>query len=84
MAVIGYYYLHENGDLIYKPGPDAVVDIRDSDLARGIWPLDQADRAGAWRIVVEAGAAGADPAARDGGARRGGRCGRSEGAAVHP
>lgn len=59
MALIGWYYLHENGSLIYKPGEDACADIRDSDLARGLWPMRPEDRAGAWRIVVEAGAAGA-------------------------
>lgn len=58
----GWYYLHENGSLIYKRGDDACADIRDSDLALGLWPLDPTDRAGAWRIVVEAGAAGANPA----------------------
>ena len=57
----GWYYLHENGSLIYKPGDDAAGDIRDSDFARGMWPIDPEDRATAWRIVVEAGAAGADP-----------------------
>lgn len=62
MSASGYYYLHVNGQLIYKAGPDAITDIRDSDLARGVWPLDPTDRAGAWRIVVEAGAAGASPA----------------------
>ena len=59
MAIIGWYYLHENGSLLYKPGGDACADIRDSDFARGLWPMDPEDRAGAWRIVVEAGAAGA-------------------------
>jgi len=61
MALIGWYYLHENGALLYKPSVDACADIRDSDLARGLWPMDPEDRAGAWRILVEAGAAGADP-----------------------
>lgn len=61
MSIIGWYYLHTNGSLLYKTGSDAVADIRDSDLARGLWPLDPNDRAGAWRIVVEAGAAGAKP-----------------------
>lgn len=61
MALIGWYYLHENGSLIYKPGEDACADIRDSDFARAIWPMDPTDRAGAWRIVIEAGASGAKP-----------------------
>ena len=61
MAINGWYYLHENGSLIYKPSADACADIRDSDLARGLWPVDPEDRAGAWRIVIEAGTAGARP-----------------------
>lgn len=60
--MIGWYYLHENGSLIYRQGEDAVVDIRDSDFSRAMWRLDPTNRADAWRIIVEAGAAGADPA----------------------
>jgi hypothetical protein len=61
MSIQGWYYLHTNGALIYKPDYDGVVaDIRDSDFARGLWPIDPTDRAGAWRILVEAGASGAD------------------------
>ncbi len=59
--MIGWYYLHVNGALIYKSGEDACADIRESDFARGLWPLDPTDRAGAWRIIVEGAAAGADP-----------------------
>lgn len=59
----GWYYLHENSDLIYKPEHGGTAaDIRDSDFARGLWPMDPADRAGAWRIVVEGLAAGANAA----------------------
>ena len=61
MSIAGWYYLHENGSLIYKSGADACADIRDSDFARGLWPLDPTDRAGAWRILVEAGASGVSP-----------------------
>ncbi len=56
----GWYYLHINGDLIYKrdlPGTDA--DIRESDFARALWPVDPTDRECAWAILVEALAAGA-------------------------
>jgi hypothetical protein len=57
----GWYYLHTNGDLIYKREMgETVADIRDSSFARGLWPLDTSDRAGAWRILVEALAAGAN------------------------
>lgn len=60
MAIEGWYYLHTNGDLIYKralPGTDA--DIRESDFATAIWPFDPTDRAGAWTILIEGLAAGA-------------------------
>lgn len=60
MSDFGWYYLHVNGDLIYKrdlPGTDA--DIRESDFARGLWPCDPSDRMHAWTILVESYAAGA-------------------------
>lgn len=60
MTTIGYYYLHTNGSLIYKPGDDAAADIRDSDFARGMWPFNPTSRASVWRVLVESGAAGAD------------------------
>jgi hypothetical protein len=62
MSIIGWYYLHVNGDLIYKrdfPGVEA--DIRESSFARGLWPIDPTNRENAWRICVEALAAGAKP-----------------------
>ena len=60
MSLIGWYYLHVNGDLIYKRETrGTAADIRESDLARGLWPVDPEDRAGAWKLLVEATAAGA-------------------------
>lgn len=59
MSIKGWYYLHQNGDLIYKPSPDAIVDIRDSDFAVCSWPIDATDRKTAWEILVEAAALGA-------------------------
>jgi hypothetical protein len=61
MSIEGWYYLHENGDLIYKPDSDAAMDIRDSDFAKALWPMDKLDREGAWTILVESLAAGARP-----------------------
>lgn len=62
MSIQGWYYLHENGDLIYKRElGGTVADIRDSDLARGLWPFDPSDREGAWTVLVEGLAAGAKP-----------------------
>ena len=61
MSLEGWYYLHVNGDLIYKRElGGTAADIRESDFARGLWPCDPSDRAGAWRILVEAKAAGAN------------------------
>lgn len=62
MSIQGWYYLHVNGELIYKPSPDAAMDIRDSDLARALWPMDPSDRMGAWAILIEASVAGANRA----------------------
>ena len=59
MSINGWYYLHQNGDLIYKPSPDAIVDIRDSDLAVCSWPVDVRSRKFAWEMLVEALALGA-------------------------
>lgn len=60
----GWYYLHINGSLIYKRelGDGTAADIRESDFARAMWPFDPSEREGAWRILVEALALGADRA----------------------
>ena len=58
--MVGWYYLHTNKELIYKPSPDAITDIRDSDLCHSAWPYDPKDRAGAWRTLVEALSLGAN------------------------
>lgn len=60
----GYYYLHTNGDLIYKRELDdgTVADLRESTFVRHFWPMDPQDRANAWRILVEASALDANPA----------------------
>jgi len=45
----GYYYLHTDGNLIFKrfcPDP--------SDFVRKIWPVDISNRASAWKIILEA------------------------------
>lgn len=61
MSIEGWYYLHTNGELIYKPDHDGTAaDIRDSDFARALWPMDRSDRLGAWTILVEGLAAGAN------------------------
>jgi plasmid maintenance system killer protein len=52
---VGYYYLHTNGDLIFRRTyPDL-----GSDFVRRIWPLYPDNRGSAWGICVEALALGA-------------------------
>ncbi|EJC5001888.1 hypothetical protein [Escherichia coli] len=60
MSINGWYYLHQNGELIYKPSPDAIVDIRDSDFAVCSWPVDVSSRKLVWEMLVEAVALGAN------------------------
>jgi len=55
------YYLHENGDLIYRRELDGsiVAGIRESPLTKGLWFIDQNNREHAWNVLVEALAGGA-------------------------
>ncbi|KKL84627.1 hypothetical protein LCGC14_1962840 [marine sediment metagenome] len=57
----GYYYLHENGDLIYKRYLDAeqVIDFENSPFVKKYWLMDTNNRANAWFIAIEAAAFGA-------------------------
>jgi len=52
----GYYYLHTNGDLIYK----RFCPETDSPFVKKIWPVDTTDRGNAWQIALEAIALGAN------------------------
>ena len=57
----GFYYLHTNGKLIYKRNlPGTAADIRESDFAVMLWPIDVQNRENAWQILVEALACGAN------------------------
>ena len=62
MNIDGYYYLHTNGDLIYKRDLDGgtAADLRESDFVRTFWHCDISNRAHAWRIIVESRALGAN------------------------
>ena len=55
----GYYYLHENKELIYKTGTDCVADFRESNFVQAFWGIDQQDRETAWSCLIEALATGA-------------------------
>jgi hypothetical protein len=52
----GWYYLHTNGELIFKRWfePEA-----DSDFVKKVWPIDVTNRANAWTILIEGLAMGA-------------------------
>lgn len=57
----GYYYLHTNGDLIFKPAivVESDPDYFDSDFVRKVWTVDTTDRGRSWIICIEALALGA-------------------------
>ena len=56
--MIGFYYLHTNGALIFKKfRPED-----DSPFVRKVWQFDSSNREYAYLIVLEAAAMGADPA----------------------
>jgi hypothetical protein len=60
--IVGYYYLHTDGSVIWKRiAPGLIEDFENSDLVRCYWPCDPSDRRGAYRILIEATAKGADP-----------------------
>lgn len=61
MSIEGWYYLHTNGELIFKREIDGnmAADIRESTFARALWPCDPSDRGCAWTLLVESLAAGA-------------------------
>jgi len=62
MSIIGWYYLHTNGSLIYKRelDGDTSSDIRESPFAVAMWPVHENDRENAWTILVEALSLGVD------------------------
>lgn len=57
--ITGWYYLHENKQLIYKNDEFAISDIRESDLCLSAWPWTN-QRPQAWGILVEGLALGAN------------------------
>lgn len=62
--ITGYYYLHTNGELIFKRYLDdeQVADFRESDFVRMFWPVDMSYRGDAWTVLVEGLALGANKA----------------------
>jgi hypothetical protein len=57
----GYYYLHTNGDLIWRNAfvVDSDVTYFDSDFVKRHWPINVKDRGTAYHLVYEALALGA-------------------------
>jgi hypothetical protein len=60
MGIEGWYYLHENGDLIYKRdlGPGSKPEVEPGGFVRKVWKVDPSNRVHAWLVVVEATALG--------------------------
>lgn len=56
MSSFGWYYLHENGDLIYKRDQP---EIESGGFVKMVWSFDTTKRAHAWMICIEALALGA-------------------------
>lgn len=58
----GFYYLHTNGDLIWKQNTDSgqEADFRESDFVVNYWPIDLKSRECYWTFLVEALASGAN------------------------
>lgn len=52
------YYLHINGNLIYKPHAN-IDDLLDSDFVVKFWELDTDNRGTAWLMLIEASLLGA-------------------------
>jgi hypothetical protein len=51
MSLIGYFYLHENKDIIFKrEKPEMEI----GGFVKRVWPFDPEDRAGAYCILIEA------------------------------
>ena len=52
----GYYYLHTNGDLIYKPAAAVETDDEyfESPYVKHVWTINLKDRGDCWKIVLEA------------------------------
>lgn len=52
----GFYYLHTDGNLIFKPASVVEFDSHyfDSPFVKKVWRVDLKDRLCAWRIVLEA------------------------------
>ena len=57
----GYYYLHTNGDLIWKPAivVDSEPEYFKSPFVKCYWSIETEDRGDAWTLVIEALARGA-------------------------
>ena len=54
----GYYYLHTNGSLIFKPDSFDPKDF-DSSFVKEWWRIDTQDRKTAWNVIIEGLALGA-------------------------
>jgi hypothetical protein len=56
-TINGWYYLHSNGDLIFK---QTQPEIEPGGFVRRVWPIDTTDRVHAWVLCIESLAMGAN------------------------
>ena len=60
MVINGWYYLHENKELVYNKNVVGIQnDFIDSNLVKAFWPVDARERHTAWCVLVEGLAGGA-------------------------
>lgn len=58
MGIVGWYYFHENKDLIFKREKP---EMESGGFVKRVWPFDPEDRAGAYCILIEAAVMDAQP-----------------------
>lgn len=56
MSIIGFYYAHTNGELIFK---HEKPEMELGGFVKRVWPFDPEDRSGAYCILIEASVIGA-------------------------
>ncbi|SPA17212.1 hypothetical protein [Cupriavidus taiwanensis] len=58
--VDGFFYLHREGDLLFKRNlPHVEDDLRRAEFVLAFWPVDWHNRETQWRMLIEAMAGGA-------------------------
>lgn len=59
MSERGWYYLHTNGELLFKSAAAGRPEVESGGFVRKVWPIDTSRRETAWLLCIEALALGA-------------------------